>query len=76
MEERHYYYMATLISPYQTKVEISLPLDIDTWISAISWISTRIPEKYALYSIRIELIRSENLCDNQETHKEEKNIAE
>ena len=76
MKTRHYYFMATLISPYQTKVEISLPLDIDTWYSAVGWLSTRISKKYALYSIRVELIRPENLCDNHETQKEEKEVAE
>lgn len=76
MKKQHYYFMATFISLYQTKAEISLPLNIVTWPAAIRWLSTRIPEKYALYSVRKELLRPENLCDNHETQKEEKNLAE
>lgn len=76
MRKRRYYFMATFINYFQTKVEMPLPLDIDTWSAAVRWLSTRVPEKHALYSIRVELILSENLCDNQETQKEkEKEIS-
>lgn len=76
MKKQHYYFMATFISHYQTKAEISLPLNIVTWPAAIRWLSTRIPEKHVLYSVRVELIRPENLCDNHETPKEEETLAE
>lgn len=76
MKKRHYYFMATFMSRCQTKVEISLPLDIDTWTSAIRWLSTRVPMKYALYSVRIEFLPPENLCDNQETQTKEQTLAE
>lgn len=75
MEKRYCYFVATFISLYKTKVELSLPLHIVTWIAAISWLSSRVPENHALYSLRIEF-PPENLCDNHETQTEEETSAE